>query len=109
MGFLEVVGGAVVALFVMLLGMLTGHILGNIYGGIKGAYRLHYITRKSQKRPHLRLFMIGLRAWSGRRYRNGVGEYWQVNGLIVPIDGRDKVERANSGTPTHRHSEEPKQ
>lgn len=99
MGFFEAVGAATTAFFLVGAGMITGHIVGNIYGGIKGAYRVTAIRKRYGHQSaltladHRAIIRTGLRAWVGLRYRNGSGTYWQINGIIIPVDGRDKITR----------------
>lgn len=93
-----IIGIIVAALAALFLAALAWDIAGNLYGGIKGAYRMHAImVRSGMKRAkHWQIVRFGLRAWTGKRYRDGGGFYWQTGGLIVPIDGRDPI--------THRHA-----
>jgi len=91
MGFFTFVGMVVCLLLAGCVAAVLLHVIGNIYGGIKGAYRLRRITHAGGHWPWVKL---GIKAWAGRRYKNGIGEYWQINGLIVPVDGRDKVTRS---------------
>lgn len=93
MSLLEWIGGMTVSVLSIGAGWLTATIAGNIYGGIKGAYRLRAIKGRytTKKAPHWRTIRLGLRAWSGMRYKDGFGSYWQMGGVIVPVDGRDKL------------------
>lgn len=96
MAFFTAVGAIVSTIVAFALGWLMQHIAGNIIGGIRGAYRLRKLRTMPDRPPpfsHRTALRFGLSCWYGRRYRNGVGEYWQVDGLIVPMDGRDKVQR----------------
>lgn len=95
MSFLEIIGAITVGLFLLGVAILLLEIVGNIYGGIRGAYRLHAIrTRDGQKRSaHWKIVRLGLRAWTGKRYRDGQGFYWQIGAMKVPVDGRDPIRR----------------
>jgi hypothetical protein len=75
------------------------HIAGNIYGGILGAYRLRLIAIANGRKwgSHLDTIRIGLRSWYGCRYRDGVGTYWQIDGMKIPVDGRDPIESTYRG------------
>ena len=93
--FLEIVGGLTISALGILVGIVALFIAGNLYGGIKGAYRLRAITIRAGKEApsHRSTIKYGLRAWYGKRYENGIGEYWQIGGMEVPVDGRDKIRR----------------
>ncbi len=95
MSALEIVGLVTVSIIAIGMAMIAYVIAGNIYGGIKGAYRLRAIKgRYKKKATHWRAIRLGLRNWhGGNRYKNGYGSYWRLGGLIVPIDGRDKLSR----------------
>ena len=97
MGVFEAIGMLVSAVFAVAVGWLTFTILGNIYGGIKGAYRLRKLRTEHEGEPpfgHWKALRFGLHCWVGRRYKDGIGEYWQINGMEVPLDGRDKIGRS---------------
>jgi hypothetical protein len=94
MGFFEAIGLIVSTVCGLTAGWLVLTILGNIYGGIRGAYRLRRIRTDSEGKPpfgHWMALKFGLHCWYGRRYDGNVGEYWQINGMQVPMDGRDKI------------------
>jgi len=93
---LELIGATVVGLLGCGLAILFLEVLGNLYCGIKGAYRFRAIVEKhgtGKLIPHWSTIKLGLRAWEGKRYRDGLGHYWAIGGMIVPVDGRDPIER----------------
>lgn len=91
-GFFEIVGLFVSLIVASLALALMWQVLCNIYGGIKGAYRLARIMKRSF--PHWQLIRFGLRNWSGTgRYDGLTGKYYQIGGMKVPLDGRDKIVR----------------
>lgn len=93
MGFFTTVGAFTSTLVAFLMGWLAWLILGNIYGGILGAYRLRRLLQENGKGriSHWRTIKIGLHCWPGRRYNGSTGEYWQIGGMEVPLDGRDPI------------------
>ena len=99
MNILEGVGLVTVGIIGGGVSLIAYEIAGNIYGGIKGAYRLRFIRLRYRYKDagHIRTIRLGLKNWiGGNRYRNGYGTYWCVGGLIVPIDGRDRLSRDKS-------------
>lgn len=77
------------------IGWVFAQLAGNIYGGLKGAYRVRAFAAKyrNERWGHWATIKLGLRAWDGKRYRDGVGSYFQFGSIIVPVDGRDKITR----------------
>jgi len=94
MSVLEFVGAAFLLAVLGIIAVIAWTIAGNIYGGIKGAYRLRAILARSgrPKFPHKTALRMGLDGWSGKRYKNGLGHSWRLGGVIVPCDGRDRLE-----------------
>lgn len=87
-------GAIVWVALALVVAALICHVVGNIYGGIKGALRLYRVREQKLTWQRIKLAIrLGFFAWLGKRYRNGVGTYWRVNGLIVPCDGRDPIQR----------------
>lgn len=95
MSALEYIGATVVGLLGVGVAIALLELAGNLYGGIKGAYRFRAIMARDGGKHvgHWSTIKYGMRAWPGVRYRDGVGEYWQIGGLKVPVDGRDPIER----------------
>jgi hypothetical protein len=94
MGVFEAIGMFVSAVFALAIGWLIWTIICNIYGGIKGAHRLRKLLTEHKGKPpfgHWKALRLGLYCWAGRRYKDGIGEYWQIGGMEVPLDGRDKI------------------
>lgn len=92
-GFFAALGAAVSTLIAFLMGRLSWIIAGNIYGGILGAYRMRRLLHQdgASRIGHWRTIKVGLHCWPGRRYRDGIGEYWRLGDMEVPLDGRDPI------------------
>lgn len=95
--FFTIVGIGFSACVVFALGWLMFEIAGNIYGGILGAYRMRSLLHKdgAARIGHWRTIKMGLHCWAGRRYRDGIGEYWTLGNMEVPLDGRDPIRGLN--------------
>lgn len=94
MMFFTIVGMVVSASIGALLLYVCYKIAGNIRGGWIGAARFWRVRNGRQKRPSIRaLARHALHCWPGRRYNGSVGEYWDMGGMQIPLDGRDRIRR----------------
>lgn len=92
---LETVGAFTVGLLLLAVILLALTIILNIICGALGAVRFRRVLKASSRSPDAWLWIArtGLANWCGRRFDGEYGEYYQVSGLKVPIDIRDRIVR----------------